>query len=95
MIIAMGDKVPSERTVKAVAHRKRTREADERARDELQASILADLADGVSQADLVRLTGYSRERLRQLEREAELEARIAELQEALERTSVSTDSSPG
>jgi hypothetical protein len=80
----MGEKPPSERAIKAAAHRRRTRAADEQAREELAAAIVADLDSGVSQADLMRLTGYSRERLRQIAKEAALEARIAELQEALE-----------
>lgn len=41
------------------------------ARAALHAAVLLALGAGVTQAELVKLTGYSRERLRQLARQAE------------------------
>jgi hypothetical protein len=49
------------------------REAEQVAADKLAAlhdAIIGALRSGVRQADLVRLTGYSRERIRQIERAA-------------------------
>lgn len=54
-----------ELTRAAVAHRKATEKA-EQTRAALHAAILAALAQGVTQADVVRATGYTRERIRQI-----------------------------
>lgn len=51
------------------AHHRATASAD-RTREQLHAAILEAIAAGVSQADLARATGYTRERLRQLARAA-------------------------
>lgn len=62
---------PSPRTERAVTELRDAETELATARAELHAAVLADLAAGVRQADLVRATGYTRERLRQLERESE------------------------
>ena len=62
-------------TAALAAHRRAERQL-ERTRAELHAAILAELTAGDrgTQADLARETGYSRERIRQLAREAEARA---------------------
>jgi hypothetical protein len=65
---------PSPRLTRALAARDRAERQLEQARAELHAAIVADLAAGVRQADLARATGYSRERIRQVAREAGLPA---------------------
>ena len=70
----MSSPAPSPRvTAAAAAHRRAERQL-ERTRAELQAAILEDTAAGVRQSELVRATGYTRERIRQLAREAEARA---------------------
>lgn len=61
---------PSSRTHDALRSYLDATVALERARLELHQAIVADLDAGVRQADLVRLTGYTRERIRQLARAA-------------------------
>lgn len=51
-------------------HRRAVERADE-SRDLLRREILNALASGVSQAEIARVTGYTRERLRQIARESE------------------------
>lgn len=63
-------KEPSERAVKANAAYQRARKRADEAREELHAALVADLADGVRQVDLVNLTGYTREHLRKLAKSA-------------------------
>lgn len=50
-------------------HRSVARSAE--ARDSLHTAIIAALAAGRTQADIVRVTGYTRERIRQITKEAE------------------------
>ena len=58
------------RVRRALAARARAEHQLERARSELHAAMLAALAAGVRQAALARMTGYSRERIRQITRDA-------------------------
>jgi hypothetical protein len=60
------DKEPSSRLKQAVTKYRRAEAAVIDTRDEVYAAILADLADGVRQADIVRATGLTRERIRQI-----------------------------
>lgn len=56
----------------AAARRYRKAEAAlDTARTELQQAALAALADGIKQAEVSRITGWTREHLRQLKRKAE------------------------
>lgn len=57
---------PIERVDKASAAHKRAERGLYETRDELHAAIIDALSKGVSQAELARRTGYSRERLRQI-----------------------------
>jgi hypothetical protein len=57
---------PSDRLKKAVTKHQKTKAAEETARQEVYAAILGDLAAGIRQADIVRVTGYTREHIRQL-----------------------------
>jgi len=65
---------PSRELTRAVAKHRRAEEQLDQARAELHAAIVADLEAGVRQADLVRATGYTRETLRRVAREAGLTA---------------------
>lgn len=58
---------PSPATLEAATVYKNVSYELDQARAELHAAILEDLKIGVRYADLARATGYSRERLRQLE----------------------------
>lgn len=60
------DKGPSTRLKQAVTKYRRAEAAVNTSRDEMYAAILADLADGVRQVDIVRATGLTRERIRQI-----------------------------
>lgn len=60
------DKEPSPRLKQAVTKYRRTEAAVATSRDEMYAAILADLADGVRQVDIVQTTGLTRERIRQI-----------------------------
>lgn len=60
------NKEPSSRLKQAVAKYRRAEAAVTTSRDEMYAAILADLADGVRQADVVRATELTRERIRQI-----------------------------
>ena len=62
---------PSTRVRRAVKQLAAAEVTLARARAELHAAIVADLGAGVRQAELVRATGYSRERIRQITRGAE------------------------
>jgi hypothetical protein len=64
--------VPSRRLKRAAAAHRRALEQLEKARDELQEAVLEDVAAGVRQADVVAVSGYTRERVRQLARKAGL-----------------------
>lgn len=55
---------------KAVANYRRSVKRTEETRAALHAAILRALAEGVSQAELARATGYTRERLRQIAQES-------------------------
>ena len=61
---------PSQRTATAAKARDKAEGQRDAAITELHAAIVADLGAGVRQADLARLTGYSRERIRQIEHAA-------------------------
>jgi hypothetical protein len=61
---------PSQRTKSALAGLSRAESRVAAARAELHAAIVADLAAGIRQADLVRLTGYSREHIRKIAEKA-------------------------
>jgi tellurite resistance protein len=50
----------------AAQYRQAVARSDE-ARQALHAAILAAVADGTSQKDIVRITGYTRERIRQIQ----------------------------
>lgn len=63
---------PSARTQHAAAELREAELELTTARAELHQAVIADLKRGVTQADLVRTTGYTRERLRQIAREAGL-----------------------
>lgn len=52
------------------AKHQKTRAAYEQARDELLPEVLAAIAAGVRQVDIVTMTGLTRERIRQIERGA-------------------------
>jgi hypothetical protein len=54
----------------AAAYQRATEHADQ-LRTELHATILEELARGTKQADIARVTGYTRERLRQIAKAAE------------------------
>lgn len=54
----------------AKAHAKAQDRANQ-TRAELHAAILAAIDDGVRQVDIARVTGYTRERIRQIDRERE------------------------
>jgi hypothetical protein len=60
------DREPSTHLKQAVAKYRRAEVAVSTSRDEMYAAILADLADGVRQVDIVRATGLTRERIRQI-----------------------------
>lgn len=60
------DKEPSPRLKQAVTKYRRAEAAVTTSRDEMYAAILADLADGVRQVDIVQATGLTRERIRQI-----------------------------
>ena len=60
------NKEPSTRLKQAVVKYRRAEAAVTTTRDEMYGAILADLADGVRQADIVRTTGLTRERIRQI-----------------------------
>lgn len=60
------DKKPSGRLKQAVAKYRRAEAAVTTTRDEMYAAILADLDEGVRQTDIVRATGLTRERIRQI-----------------------------
>lgn len=62
------DKEPSTRLTQAVTKYRNAEAAVTTNRDEMYAAILADLADGVRQTDIVRATGLTRERIRQIAR---------------------------
>lgn len=53
------------------------REARERARDALHAAIVAEALAGTPQAEIVKRTGYSRDRVRVILREGGIEAESA------------------
>lgn len=57
---------PSDRFRQAVAEYQEAKEAKAQARQEFHAAILDDLANGVRQTDIVRATGLTRERIRQI-----------------------------
>ena len=63
--------MPSAETGQAAARYQAAERELQRARDDMHAAIVRDLQAGVRQADLARVTGYSRERIRQIERDAE------------------------
>jgi hypothetical protein len=65
---------PGRRVRQALAAQHRAQEQLGRARDELHAAIVEALESGVRQADLVRLTGLSREHIRRIARAAGLKA---------------------
>lgn len=60
------DKEPSTRLKQAVTKYRRAEAAVTSTRDEMYAAILEDLANGVRQTDVVRATGLTRERIRQI-----------------------------
>lgn len=60
------DKEPSTRLKQAVTKYRRAEATLASTRDEMYAAILADLSDGVRQTDIVRATGLTRERIRQI-----------------------------
>lgn len=60
------NKEPTTRLTQAVTRYRRAEAAVAATRDEMYAAILADLADGVRQAEVVRATGLTRERIRQI-----------------------------
>lgn len=60
------DKEPSTRLKQAVTKYRRAEAAVTSSRDDMYAAILADLTKGVRQADIVRTTGLTRERIRQI-----------------------------
>lgn len=64
--MATMDKEPSPRLRQAITKYRRAEATVNAARDEAYAAILADLADGVRQTDIVRATGLTRERIRQI-----------------------------
>ena len=67
---------PSSRVRRAIRQLAEAQLTLERARAELHDAITADIRAGVTQAELVRATGYTRERIRQLTREAEARASV-------------------
>jgi Zn-dependent M32 family carboxypeptidase len=60
----------SQRLTDAVSRHREAREAEEEARRELYAAILDSIDQGARQVDIVRVTGYTREHIRQLVRAA-------------------------
>lgn len=60
------DREPSSRLKQAVTKYRRAEAAVTSTRDEMYAAILNDLAEGVRQTDIVRATGLTRERIRQI-----------------------------
>jgi hypothetical protein len=64
---------PSPQLRRALARRERAEQIRDQAINDVRAAILADLAAGVTQAQLTKVTGYSREWLRQLARAHEHE----------------------
>lgn len=60
------DREPSTRLKQAVTKYRRAEAAVTSTRDEMYAAILADLDEGVRQTDIVRATGLTRERIRQI-----------------------------
>ncbi|TKG67039.1 hypothetical protein [Prauserella endophytica] len=60
----MTDQKP--RTLAAHARRQKTKARDEEAIAALHQAIVDDLDDGIPQVELVRITGYTRERIRQI-----------------------------
>lgn len=66
----MTTEAAAERVITALRNRKRAEKRHEDALAELHAAIVAALDAGMKQAELVRLTGYHRERIRQLARAA-------------------------
>lgn len=59
-------KEPSDRLKKAVTAHQKAKGAEDKARQQVYAAILEDIADGVRQVDITRATGYTREHIRQL-----------------------------
>lgn len=60
------NKEPSTHLKQAVTKYRRAEAAVSISRDEMYAAILADLSDGVRQVDIVKATGLTRERIRQI-----------------------------
>ena len=60
------DREPSSRLKQAVTKYRRAEAAVTSTRDEMYAAILDDLDGGVRQTDIVRATGLTRERIRQI-----------------------------
>jgi hypothetical protein len=66
-------KEPSPRLTQAVSKYRRAESAVARARDEMYAAIIEDLKNDVRQVDVVRATGLTRERIRQIAKAAKNE----------------------
>ena len=66
----MTTEAAAERVIIALRARKRAEKRHDDALAELHAAIIAGLDAGMKQAEIVRLTGYHRERIRQLAKAA-------------------------
>ncbi len=60
------NKEPSTQLKQAIAKYRRAKDAVATTRDEMYDAVIADLANGVRQTDIVRATGLTRERIRQI-----------------------------